>query len=216
VDLHISPSEYLKCKLKEAFPKIRVAVVRNPCVSEDALPARSKVRNREIVYFGRISREKGIVEFARLFATLNTDYRLQIIGKGKLSKDLEKIHSPNIQYENSFMPASELYKTIHNAKFSVLPAVWYENSPVSVVESVKLGIVPIVSNWGGMAELVDLLGVGIKIDMKNKIAVADMISRLDDLNDLPYQARNLNLFTDEKFRSDLDIIYCAVQHQMNN
>ena len=167
IDWHVSPSDFLKEKMLAAFPDMPIQVLRNPCLDEVPVPYQGP-REDEIVYFGRISREKNILAFAKAFAKADTGLRLHVIGDGpqapELSEYLEEARPDNIKFTNEFLPTKKLHARIRKAKYSVLPSVWYENSPVTIVESVGLGLTPLVSNRGGMKELVNFLGVGQTFD----------------------------------------------------
>ena len=41
-----------------------------------------------------------------------------------------------------------------NAKLLLLPSVWYENCPISILEAHAMGVPVVTMNSGGMAELV--------------------------------------------------------------
>jgi len=184
VDVHISPSDFLAEKLCSTDPTLHVQIIPNPCIDRIQNSDFTE-RQKKIVYFGRISREKNIVAFARIYSSISTPYHLDIIGDGPKANELKeylKTNNPgNIAFTHGFLSSEKLYEKIKNAQFSVLPSIWYENSPVSIVESINLGLVPLVSNIGGMKELVNKCGVGKTFDPVNTAQMQALIKQLPEI-----------------------------------
>ena len=61
----------------------------------------------------------------------------------------------------------ELEELIARAKFSVYPSIWYENCPLSILESESLGTPVITAKNGGMMELVEDNKTGILVENIN-------------------------------------------------
>lgn len=118
-------------------------------------PNISEPKNRKgnyFVYVGRLSYEKGIETLISAMEYFpNT--QLKIIGNGPLLNTLKKKASPNITFEG-FKEGEELKKYIYNSSFSIIPSEWYENNPLSIIESMALGTPVIGSNIGGIPELI--------------------------------------------------------------
>lgn len=199
IDLHISPSSFLKQKLLQADKNLSVQVVYNPCIDE-IMPVSTQKKADTIVYFGRISREKNIVNFAKLFAQIPSNYRLLVVGDGRLAAEMAETafnaQDEKIRFLDRFLPTEELYRTISSAQYFILPSVWYENSPVSIVEAINWSLIPLVSNIGGMDELIRLFGVGRTFGPKDEDAIRSMILNLggagetEKLEDARAQLRN--------------------------
>lgn len=159
IDCHISPSVFLKDKLLKAFPDLKVEVIYNPCLDKIiSIEELKKIEKKnKLVFFGRVNREKNIDVFLKAFCETEVDMDFYIIGEGNLSDEIEKnISDKRVYIIRRFLNTSELYNVIKDAKFFVLPSKWYENSPVSIVEAIHLGMIPIVSNIGGMKELAEM------------------------------------------------------------
>ena len=159
IDEHISPSVFLREKLLKAFPDLQVKVVYNPCfdeiISNEELQKMDK--KNKLVFFGRVNREKNIDVFLEAFCETDVDLDFYIIGEGNLSDEIAKYaEDSRVHIIRKFLSTSELYDVIKDAKYFVLPSKWYENSPVSIVEAIRLGMIPIVSNIGGMRELAEM------------------------------------------------------------
>lgn len=161
IDLHIAPSAFLRQLLLRAFPALDVRLVHNPCIARvNMTPPREKTG--DVLYFGRISREKGLLWAARHFLEAEPGRRLYILGDGPQAPELSRLleGQGRVQFQNRFLPTGELLPLVEAARFFLLPSLWYENSPVSLVEAVNAYAVPVVSRLGGMREICEELGVG--------------------------------------------------------
>ena len=74
------------------------------------------------------------------------------ISQVMLKKSSSKVYK-NIIFEG-FKTGDELYGYISKARCVVLPSEWYENGPYSAMEALGKGKPLIVSNNGGLSELV--------------------------------------------------------------
>jgi glycosyltransferase involved in cell wall biosynthesis len=140
-------------------------------------------KDNYILYFGRISPEKGIRTFLKVIKKLS-HIRFKIVGTGPLIKELDGI--ANLEYLG-FKSGDELNSIISKALFSVYPSEWYENSPLSVLESQALGTPVIASNIGGIPELITestgiLFKSGDANDLEEKIlSLYDSKSTLENM-----------------------------------
>ena len=66
-----------------------------------------------------------------------------------------------------FKTGKDLEELIAKAQFSVYPSIWYENCPLSILESESLGTPVITAKYGGMMELVENNITGVLIDEIN-------------------------------------------------
>ena len=80
-----------------------------------------------------------------------------------------------------FKCGEELTNYVRNSRCVVLPSEWYENGPYSAMEAMALGKPLIVSNLGGLPELVDDGVNGYIFKDKNELStVIDKMIKLDD------------------------------------
>lgn len=189
VDLFIAPSRFMK-NICASFgvPENKIKVLCNPIEIENL--EENRQRENYILYFGRISNEKGIGVLINAMQMLRKDIKLKIIGDGpdfekyKLQtrklKLKEKIEFLGPKYGN------DLEKIIERAKAIIIPSVWPENMPYSLLESMAKGKVVIASRIGGLPELIN-----------------------DGINGFLFEAgnvRNLKIKIDELDGKDLDLI----------
>ena len=218
IDLHLAPSEFMRDTLMRVLRGEQCHLVRNPCV-DTVLPVLPEIKKDKMVYFGRISKEKNIIAFTKAFLSSDIQTELLIVGTGPMSDELSALVNEKpqtrVRFINKFMSTSELYCTIRDAKYFILPAIWYENSPVSIVEAINLGILPLVSGIGGMRELINLFGVGVCFDCSNTKLLSNIIFNLNSLWEESEQSmirarRKLSLFTMDAFSKEMASHYSSV------
>lgn len=163
VDAFISPSLFLKNKLGEMGFRKRIIHLPNFVVrfeeGEEGIDGdREEI---SLVYFGRLSQEKGLLTLLKAVKLLQDNeavtVKVTIIGegplKGTLKKNIEGEKIRNIQFPG-YMKDEALYREIKRSKIAILPSEWYENNPISVLEAFALGKPVIGSNIGGIPELI--------------------------------------------------------------
>jgi glycosyltransferase involved in cell wall biosynthesis len=168
IDLFIAPSMFLRDKiLKDNFDHTKVILLRYPIVynQHNLLTEKENI----ICYFGRFSEEKNIKFLIEAFIQWKNkrpnDFRLLIIGEGEKETELKTFaeqskFNKEINFKN-FLPPSELQNAIRVAKYSGITSSWYENFPMSIIESIMLNIVPIAPDIGGMEEMItDFFKIG--------------------------------------------------------
>ena len=101
--------------------------------------------------------------------------KFKVAGTGPLESICKDI--PNVEYVG-FKTGKDLEEIIAKAKFSVYPSIWYENCPLSILESESLGTPVITANYGGMKELVEDGKTGILVDRMEKNDLKKSISNL--------------------------------------
>ncbi len=89
----------------------------------------------------------------------------------------------NVEYVG-FKTGKDLESLIAKAKFSVYPSIWYENCPLSILESESLGTPVITAKNGGMKELVEDKETGILVNNISKEKLRKAIESLYNNNTL--------------------------------
>lgn len=112
-----------------------------------------------VAYVGRLSEEKGLLTLiAAARQTPHIPYKL--VGTGEQEAALRDAAKdlPNVEF-CGFKTGAELKQLIAQARLLVLPSVWYENYPISVLEAKAMGKIMLASRIGGLPELLpdDLL-----------------------------------------------------------
>lgn len=192
-NVFISPSRFLKDKLLEMGFTKKILHLPN-CVDIGKFSGFDKDANNgmdeqenSIVYFGRLSPEKGLltlIEAAKLLYHENKDSRnikIEIIGEGSMREELqEKVKKENINNVRFFgyKQGESLYREIKKSVAAILPSEWYENNPMAVIEAFAMGKPVIGSRIGGIPELVKDTETGLTFDPGNAEDLSKKIKAL--------------------------------------
>lgn len=163
IDRIIAPSEFMRSKLIQGgFPEHQVVHLQN-FAKDDVLDWSRSTDDKTdwmhpyILYFGRLSREKGVDilvdAFERALPQMPDNVRLVIAGDGPERAALEKKSSERVQFVG-FKQGDELEKLVSGATFACCPSVWRENMPYSIVEALAEGTPVVGSSIGGIPEVV--------------------------------------------------------------
>jgi len=156
VDRYIAVSEFYKNKMIEyGFKEEQVVCIPN-YIDVDKFQRPYDDQGYGL-YFGRLSNEKGLNHLLDAAAIAN-DVPLYIAGTGPLEDELKLIveqnNITNIKFLG-FVSGDELLNLISRASFTVISSMWYENCPMSVLESLALETPVIGANIGGIPELIE-------------------------------------------------------------
>lgn len=156
-DRFICPSSFMKSKMEQGGYSIdKLDVLCNfvdPVKFEKFRTAPIVDRQDYYCYVGRLSPEKGVATL--LDAASKLPYTLKIAGDGPLGDLLRQQygHLGNIQFLGH-QNADQVSRLIANARFSIIPSEWYENNPLSVIESLCGGTPVVGADMGGIPELI--------------------------------------------------------------
>ena len=140
------------------FNPAKIKVLNNflDPVKYEQYQAIGKTSQREdyYCYVGRLSPEKGVTDLLETASRL--PYRLVVAGGGPLETELRAKYAScgNIEFLG-MLDAAGVVKVLTGAKLCVIPSQWYENNPLSVVESLCAGTPVAGSDIGGIPELID-------------------------------------------------------------
>ena len=184
VDRIICVSAFLQHKvetlLKDCSYLIPVRNIKFPV--PEVISTSNNADKIRIVYAGSLIAAKGVnlfKEIADILDAKNVDYRFNIIGDGAEKTLLEKNFITNKRVKLLGHLANENVLQMHENHDVLLLCSKKEGLPVSIVEGMKAGVVPVVSDIeSGIPELVinDITGYKIKID--DAAAFADKIELL--------------------------------------
>lgn len=171
VSCFISPSKALADLVSPFIGKEKTLVMVN-FVETNHFNINRK-RGDYLLYFGRLIREKGIL---LLLKALPPNIKLIIAGSGPLEKNIFDAmkENKNITFVG-FKTGRELVELISNAMCTVYPSEWFENCPLSVIESFQCGTPVIGADIGGIPELIEdgknglLFKHGDSLDLASKI-----------------------------------------------
>ena len=178
VDLYISPSYFLEEKLLSAkkIYKGKTKTIHN-FINKNKFTCENKDCGGNIVFAGRLSKEKG-VELLLKTAKLLPEHTFMVAGDGPDRNLIENIENIKLV---GFLSGEKLIEFIANARVLIVPSIWYENCPLSILEAQCMGVPVVTMNSGGMAELIKDGVTGILVDEPTPEAMAMGLRRaLDD------------------------------------
>jgi len=152
-NIFLCPSQFMcNAMIEGGFPPEKIKLLRNFTLPP-SLPDHPKT-NDSYCYVGRLTPEKGILTLLEAAAQL--PYPLQVIGGGPLETDLRRRYA-NYSHINFLgqIPSEQVQRILYNARFSVVPSEWYENAPLSIIESLSMGTPVLGTDIGGIPELID-------------------------------------------------------------
>ncbi len=179
VDKFIAPSKFMKDKCVEfGIDAERIEVINNFVEANF-----QEVNNKNyLLYFGRLSKEKGL---DTIFDSQFSNIELRIVGDGPMCENLKnKIKKEKLSNIKllGYKTGKELKDLIANAKAIILPSIWYENMPYSMLEAMAVQKVVIVSDIGGMSEIIEDGKNGFLFKSGNKVDLRKVIDKLDNFD----------------------------------
>jgi glycosyltransferase involved in cell wall biosynthesis len=163
VDIFLAPSKFMANQISKRIPLKKVRILPNGVDTTTLLPRYSDAGYA--LYFGRISKEKGILTLLEAHNSLKKSLPLKIVGTGPLLKKLS-LSYPSVEFIG-FQTGQVLHDLIANAAFVVVPSEWYENCSMAVLESMVLGKPIIGSCIGGLPEQIEDNKTGFLFEMGN-------------------------------------------------
>ena len=170
IDRIIAPSEFMRKKLLEGgFPPDKVTHMQNFAGDEVLKGALSGGDNTDrdnpyLLFFGRLSREKGIDvlvdAFTRAIPNLPENLRLVIAGDGPERAAIEEklagmAHEDAARIELvGFQVGEDMRRYAERASLAIASSRCRENMPYSIVEAFALGTPVVGTRIGGIPEMV--------------------------------------------------------------
>ena len=124
------------------------------------------------LYVGRLEKLKGVQTLIPLFRCYPRA-QLWIAGSGNLERRLRQMAEgcSNIRFLGR-MPYTQLHSFYRNAVAVIVPSLFYEISPLVIIEAARHKTPVIARHRGGMAELVAESGGGIVYDTQEELIAA--------------------------------------------
>lgn len=135
------------------------------------------------VFFGRLSREKGILTLIRAAAAAGVP--LQVIGTGPDEGECRAVAESSggrVEFLG-YRSGSELHRLIAAARAVALPSEWYENAPMSVLEAYALGKPVLGADIGGIPELIRAGETGAVFRSGDVVSLSEQLSRFAGMDD---------------------------------
>ncbi|MCA9143996.1 MAG: glycosyltransferase [Planctomycetales bacterium] len=153
VTQYIALSEFSKQKyLAAGFAEDRIAVKPN-FVSPD--PGSGSGAGGYALFVGRLSEEKGLDVMLDAWSRLKEPIPLKIVGDGPLVSLVERAQRNDARIEwLGRRSVEEVYDLVGDAVCLVVPSVWYEICPKTILEAFSRGTPVVASKLGAMEEFI--------------------------------------------------------------
>lgn len=161
---------------------------------------------RYFLYFGRLSNEKGITTLIDVFKD-KKDLKLKIVGTGPEEERLKQIVSQSNALNIEFLgykTGKDLQELIRNAYFVIVPSEWYENNPLTIIESYSAWVPVIGSRIGGIPEIIEDGKTGYVFNARSVSELGQCVDRANNLCKEEYLefCKNTHNFAVENFNPD--------------
>jgi glycosyltransferase involved in cell wall biosynthesis len=112
-----------------------------------------------------LTEEKGIRTLLKAWSLSADLPPLEIIGDGPLAGDVAAAVSDNANIRwRGWLERDRVFERMKAAAAIVLPSLWYEAFPMTVVESFAMGLPVIASKLGSLASLIDHERTGLHFE----------------------------------------------------
>ena len=191
IDLFITPSEFYKKKMVESgLTRSRIVHIKNFLPAQTEYGVHGK-RGEYVLYYGRLSWEKGIVTLVRAMEMVK-DIPLVIVGTGPEEEAIRaEVNRLNLEDRVSlvgFKSGEDLWRYVRESACVVVPSEWYEASGYTACEAQAAGKPVVVTNAGGLPENIVDGDTGFISNMGDAQALAEKIVRIVSASDHEYES----------------------------
>jgi glycosyltransferase involved in cell wall biosynthesis len=133
-----------------------------------------------MLFVGRLSEEKGIRPLLEAWTNHDPGLPLVIVGDGPL-RDLVAAavrRLPRLIHWRGHVERHEVVNHLRDALGLVVPSIWYEGMPMCILEALSTGTPVIVSNIGGLPEIVSHNASGLLVEPGDSAGIATAVRQL--------------------------------------
>ncbi|MDD3284510.1 MAG: glycosyltransferase [Patescibacteria group bacterium] len=178
----ISPSQklvdfYSKYKF---FQDAKINILPNPIQLQKISTQEKKHDELKVLYIGQLEEHKGLSDLIKTFKKLDAKkFHLTIAGRGQMAEKINNIAYTvsNIDFVGEYY-AQKRIKLLEESDIVAIPSKCFENSPMVMYESWLSGVPVIVSDFGGLPELIKEYKNGWTFEMGN---IDDLKLKLEDI-----------------------------------
>lgn len=166
------------------------------------LPRTEQGPRGALLYVGRLSQEKGVTTLANALRGLAAPVSLRVIGSGPEAHVLGGLAAVT---SLGALPPQAVFEEMRAASALVVPSIWYENYPRTIVEAYACGTPVIASRIGALASLIQdgITGLhfnpGDAADLAEKLAWAQRNTEA-----MAQMGRNARVYYEQKLTGDVN------------
>lgn len=152
--IYIALTAFTREKFSQAgFPADRIVVKPNFLLSD---PGTGDGQGGYGLYVGRLTEEKGIRVLLDAWCETNVSFELRVVGHGPLANEVAQRaeEHPGVRWLGR-RGHDDVQRLMKGALFVVIPSLWFEGLPMTVVESFAAGTPVFASNIGSLANLIE-------------------------------------------------------------
>ncbi len=199
VDCFLAPSRFVRDKFVEhGWNPAKFEVL--PHFQLVKLLARRDAESAPLLYFGRLSQEKGVGDLLHAMQRL-PELKLVIAGdgpeRGKLRELASRLGLHNVEFAGHIQGA-ELDRALENCRFTVLPSHAYETLGKTILESYAHGRAVVATDLGSRRELVQEGKTGMLYETGN---IEQLTAALQFLSLQPELADRMGLAGQQEVRA---------------
>ena len=213
-------SELERKAIVERYNVRNVSVLPNCVEIKEELPIKERKKDSPLTigYMGRITKEKGmefLLEACKSLRSDNICFKLMMAGKEDIQDEFiprfKEILGSDFIYAG-VVSGKKKDEFIDKLDLFILPS-FFEGLPMSLLECMAQGVVPVTTNVGSISDVVIDSKNGQFIEVKNSISIYNAISELNrdrekitELSQEAYQTIKSN-FSPEEYVLQLNNIY---------
>lgn len=189
----------------------------------DQIPVSADLKKRGyILYVGRISEEKGIKQLLESYERNSIKNELIIIGDGPIKSKLENLSKDNIHISwLGSLAHKKVLEYMKNATALIFPSICMENFPMTVVESMSMGVPVLASNIGAAKSIIENKVDGLLYNPFESKELAEVIKIVSDCHENTRMGENarktfLSKYTSAVNYLELIQIYQDAIREKNN
>lgn len=131
--------------------------------------------DKQVVYVGRLSFEKGIDTLVQIATKLDEDVHLLVIGTGPEVEKIKKIRQKNVHYLG-YLPKEDTIALIRGSDVLIQPSI-VEGISSTILEAMACKTLVVATNIGGNGEILSNYKTGILVDPNDAVSqISDTIS----------------------------------------
>ena len=216
IDTFVCTNQFMYNMMIEAgYPEKRLTCIPTFTDSDHFQPDRSGKKSHYFIYVGRVTPIKGVHVLLEAMGKLPSNIlqgsHLKVVGAGEssyLNQCKNTISALGLERSVEFLgevATDALPSLLNKALFSVVPSLWYENLPNSILESYSCGTPVLASNIGSLTDIVSVGRTGFLFEQGN---AKDLAEKIEHCLSSPTLLANMGIAS----RQEAETKYAPSQH----
>lgn len=195
VGAYIALNDFCRNKLVEMGLRKERIFIKPNFVSISTTAESANGISENPLFVGRLSKDKGVEVLADAVKAF-PDVMFDVVGVGPEEHVFNGLTNVNLKGN---LPLDDVYALMRAAPFLIMPSIWYENMPRTLVESFGCGTPVIASQIGALAELVENEKSGL---LFNPGSYDDLCRAIKWAIEHPAEMRDMGGYACEKYNRE--------------